>query len=274
VLLVSAAQGSCHPGSSSKSAAEGGDAKTGMDNARMAKLRAYLEEYWDGIDVDTLTDADREQRLVDYIYLTQNADSLTRRMCWQKIAEVFPNQQPNRMVCDYLGESDSPLYAPAMLDEYLETLTTVFDEGSVQRVRVDYLLENLRKNRPGSTIGDLDLVIAADGTRTTLHHLIALCPTDTKVLFYDPECEECAAEISRLSTTSDPVIAVSVTGTALPAAQSGTLPGDRSDTEAAKALPASWHSCIATDMDQLDENYYLPTLPRIFTVTPAGTIRP
>lgn len=276
VLLVSAAQGSCQSNAPSSKSTEN-RADSDINEARAAKLRAYLEKYWDNIDVDTLSEQDREQHLVDYIYLTTNADEATRRQCWQTIARVIPDEQPNRMVCDYLGETDSPLYAPAMLDEYLETLTTLFADGSVERVRIDYLLGNLRKNRPGSVIADLDLVVTTDGTRTTLHKLIAQSGTDTQILFYDPECEECAATISRLTNEYRTVIAISVTGIAMPTSTNGSNAVSDSQRSSAdvgtKTLPAEWHSCIAIDMDQLDENYYLPTLPRLYTVTPTAQIK-
>jgi len=218
--------------------------------------RSYLEHYWDHTDPAALSADVREQRLVDYLYLAMNAAPAQRHRCWQTIARVFPNEQPNRLVADYFGDSDSPLYAPAMLEEYLAAIADLFEEGSAQRLRVDYLLGEIRKNKAGQPIADLDLVRVADRRRITLHALIAGSSTDSKVLFYDPACEECTALISRLAADPEPgpVVAVSVTGETRP-------------------LPPAWHSCTAVDPDQLGERFYLPRLPQLYTVGSDHIIR-
>ncbi len=228
----------------------------------------HLEHYWDGYDPGK-HDADSvEQRLVDYMFLTMNAPSPEmRRDCWQTIARIFPDSQPNRTVVEYLGETDSPLYAPAMLEEYLVALTEMFPTGSARRMRVDYLLDGIRKNKPGTRISDLRLVLA-DGTCSTLHKLIGGSADENGsknedemggeilVLFYDPECEECSALISALAADGESrhVIAVSVTH------------------EVKKELPAWWVSAKAADADELDANFYLPRLPRLYEVQSDGTL--
>lgn len=221
---------------------------------RQVKLDTHLEHYWDSTKVSTLGAEELEQRLVDYMYLSMNAEPERRRLCWQTIARLFPDEQPNRLVADYLGEPDSPLYAPAMLEEYLAAIAELFEEGSLERFSVDYLLNGIRKNKAGKQIADLDLVSAQDGRHVTLHKLIS--GSDSKVLFYDPECEECSVLITGLAASeTGTVVAVSVTGEA-------------------KALPDSWHSCIAADADQLDERFFLPRLPQLYTVRPDLVILP
>jgi len=224
---------------------------------QQANLDTHLEHYWDTTKLSTLGAEELEQRLVDYMYLSMNARPDRRRLCWQTIARLFPDEQPNRLVADYLGEPDSPLYAPAMLEEYLEAIAELYEDGSVQRVRIDYLLGQIRKNKVGRQIADLDLVEVTAHRPVTLHSLLAGCDTGSKVLFYDPECEECTALINRLA--DDPkignVVAVSVTGEVKP-------------------LPTAWQSCIASDPDQLDECFYLPRLPQLYTVGPDLIILP
>lgn len=217
----------------------------------------HLEHYWDGCNPGTMDADTLEQRLVDYMYLTMNAPSPDlRRKCWQTIARIIPDSQPNRTVAEYLGEQDSPLYAPSMLEEYLVALTEIFPSGSVQRIRVDYLLEEIRKNKPGTIIADLRLLLA-DGVESTLHKLVGKSHDGCMILFYDPECEECSALISRLATDEDTlqVIAVSVTGEMT-------------------QLPAWWVSARAADTEELDTNFYLPRLPMLYKVRSDGKILP
>jgi len=255
LVLPICTQGSCQQNSSA-SQANATQATSNRTDSLQAKLRAHLEHYWDGTRTDTLSAEALEQRLVDYIFLCAHADKEMRQQCWQTIAKTFPDEQPNRMVADYLGDEESPLYAPEMLEEYLATIAETFNQGSIDRIRVDYLLGEIRKNKPGQKIADLALVMAGDRKRATLHELIEQSGTDCKVLFYDPECEECATLISRLTADPDAgcVIAVSVMDTA-------------------KSLPAGWRSCIAADPEQLDARFYLPRLPRLYTVAPDLTIR-
>jgi len=219
------------------------------NKAQQKEVRPYLEHYWENVSPAVMSDDEREQRLVDYMYLSMNAAPEQRRRCWRTIARVFPDEQPNRLVADYLGEPGSPLYAPAMLEEYLETIAGLFEAGSLQRLRIDYLLDGIRKNKAGQQIADLDLVEAGSRRHTTLHTLIAGSEADCRVLFYDPDCEECVALIGRFAADPDAgnVVAVSVTGEA-------------------KELPPAWHSCTAADPDQLDARFYLPRLPQLYTV--------
>jgi len=220
-----------------------------------ANPRQYPEHYLDGCDTGRMDTDAIEQLLVDYIYLIMNTPSPDlRRKCWQTIARKFPDSQPNRTVVEYLGEPDSPLYAPAMLEEYLVTLTEIFPSESMQRVRVDYLLEGIRKNKPGTRIADLRLVLA-DGIDSTLHKLVDESESGCLLLFYDPECEECSALITKLATDGEAgqIIAVSVTGEV-------------------KELPAHWLSARAADAEELDANFYLPRLPKLYKVQSDGKI--
>jgi len=274
LLLCVVATGGCQQ----KKAGASHDGSARADSVNV-KLFEHLEHYWDGYDPGRLDADSVEQRLVDYLFLTINAPSPEmRRDCWQTIARIFPDSQPNRTVADYLGQPDSPLYAPYMLEEYLVALTEMFPPETPERLRVDYLLDGIRKNKPGTKIADLRLFLS-DGTLTTLRNLIAdsggnAAPKrqrrnesrgagdresnvdgDILILFYDPECEECSALISELAASGDPrpIIAISV-------------------TSELKDLPANWVSAKAADPDQLDTNFYLPSLPRLYRVHPDATI--
>lgn len=243
-------------------------------------LRERIAAYWDSAALNTMDDGMREQSIVDYLYIVQHADSVTRREAWHALNMQLGNSL-DRTVSDYLGDPASPLYAPAMLDEYLVSLLSETGTDDTTRARAEYLLENIRKNRPGDVIADLP-VVCADGTVTSLHSLIAGTavsgtgntgrtvsgddnttgaerprPTHSYlIIFYDPECDSCDETIDALSNRTPAhhtIIAISV-------------------TDAVKPLPSDWISTRAADPDALDEAFYHPSLPAIYTVTPTATI--
>lgn len=243
-------------------------------------LRERIAVYWDSAALNTMDDGMREQSIVDYLYMVQHADSATRGEAWHAL-----NMQLgcglDRTVTDYLSDPESPIYAPEMLDEYLVSLLSETGTDDTVRARAEYLLDNIRKNRRGDVIADLQLV-CADGTATSLHSLIAETagsgagntggigsgddnttgagrPRPTHgylIIFYDPECESCDETIEALSAGTaggHTIIAISVTDTV-------------------KSLPPDWISTRVLDPDTLDDAYYLPSLPAIYTVTPSATI--
>lgn len=244
-------------------------------------LRDRIAVYWDSIDINATDEDRREQSIVDYLYIVQHADSATRREAWHALNIQLDNSL-DRTVSDYLGDPGSPLYAPAMLDEYLVSLLSEAGTDDTTRVRAEYLLENIRKNRPGDVIADLPLV-CADGTATSLHSLIGRTavsgtgntggfgPGDDNttgagasrpthgylIIFYDPECDSCDETIDALSAhtpANHTIIAISVTDTV-------------------KHLPSGWISAKSIDPDALDDAFYLPALPAIYTVTPTAVIK-
>lgn len=250
------------------------------NNGNADPLRDRITTYWDSIDINATDENMREQSIVDYLYIVQHADSATRVEAWHALNMQLGNSL-DRTVSDYLGDPASPLYAPAMLDEYLVSLLSETGTDDTTRARAEYLLENIRKNCPGDMIADLQLV-CADGTATSLHNLIAdttvsgtgntgrIVSEDVNttgagrprpthgylIIFYDPECDSCDGTIDALSAhtpVNHTIIAISV-------------------TDAVKPLPSDWISTRAANPDALDEAFYHPALPAIYTVTPTATI--
>lgn len=250
------------------------------DNGNADPLRDRITTYWDSTGINAMDENMREQSIVDYLYMVQHADSTTRGEAWHALNIQLGNSL-DRTVSDYLGDPGSPLYAPAMLDEYLVSLLSETGTDDTVRARAEYLLDNIRKNRPGDVIADLQLV-CADGTATSLHSLIAGTagsgavntggigsgddnttgaerPRPTNgylIIFYDPDCDSCDETIDALSAhtpANHTIIAISV-------------------TDAVKPLPSDWISTRAADPDALDEAFYHPSLPAIYTVTPTATI--
>lgn len=215
-------------------------------------MHERLGSYWTGIDTDSIGADALEQHIVDYIYLLSHADSLDRTEGWRRISEAVHRGYPDKTVVDYLGQPDSPLYSPALLDEYLSTLADMLPTDDVARISVEWLLENTRKNRPGSIIADVHLKLA-DGGASTLHRLVTVASV---VIFYDPECDLCAEIIEEYSANP---------------------PADRriiavSTEEGFKTVPSHWISACANDRKELHEAFYLPSLPVIYNVDSEGRI--
>lgn len=219
-------------------------------------LNERILNYWNGVDIATMDGDAREQMIVDCLYIMQHTDSATRKAAWDNLNAQL-GYQLDRTVADYLGQPDSPLYSVEMFEEYLESLISVLPPDDMSHARAAYLLENIRKNRPGQQIADLGLTTERS-TATSLHEIIKESVSDCLILFYDPDCDSCDETISQLShnATASPykIIAISVTDTLNP-------------------LPAKWISTRITDPDQLDNNFYLPTLPALYTVSPTGLIK-
>jgi len=205
---------------------------------------------------------DTEQMIVDRLYMLSRIAPSQRKENWKDFAEGI-GENSDRTVVDYLGNPDSPLYSPELLDEYLETLTELFPDSSSEHQRALYLIKKLEMNRPGEPIADLRLWLGE--TETTLMKLISGREGETIVFFYDPECESCDAMIESLERRDgkqENIIAVNVTGEKREERRAGR---DRK-------LPSSWMSTRVVDSDELDERFYIPYLPSVYVVAADGII--
>lgn len=215
-------------------------------------MHERVGSYWNSIDTDSIDSDDLEQHIVDYIYILSHADSIDRAEGWRRISAALHRGYPDKTVVDYLGQPDSPLYSPDLLDEYLSTLADMLPTDDVARMSVEWLLENTRKNRPGNIIADIHLELA-DGRPSTLHRLVTV---SSVVIFYDPECDLCA-EIIEEYTANPPadrrIIAVST-------------------EERFRTVPLHWISARVKDSEELHEAFYLPSLPIIYSVDSEGRI--
>lgn len=225
---------------------------SGGDKGR-EELSDRLLHYWDSVPRGDISDPDlMEQKMVDFLYLAMNADSLTRRECWRILFREVSVDCPDRIVTDYLGDPGSPLYSPPLFEEYLETLATEVEKGSASALRVEYILADIRLNSPGDTIPDIPLV-TADGDVTSLHRLVSGTRLPSLLFIYDPACPSCDIMIERLAGSPPAgcrVIAISVTGEM-------------------KVLPEGWLCTGLADPDDLDGKFSLRSLPSSYLVSPA-----
>lgn len=209
--------------------------------------------YWEGIDTGSLSEDSLEQHIVDYLYLVGHLERARRDSVWPGFYKCVEGH-PNRIVVEYLGETDSPLYSPELLEEYLMNIQKFTDDEATV-IRAAYLLDNIGKNPVGSVIADLRVSGADEAT--TLHRLIRDAGRYCLIIFYDPECSACDAAFELLDTQGSgglKVIAISVTGRR-------------------KVVDESWESVHVADEVEMDERFYYTSLPSIYIVDKKGIIR-
>ncbi len=203
--------------------------------------------YWDDIDTELLSEDAREQHIVDYLYLAGHLDRAERDSMWHDFYKQIDGH-PDKTVVDYLGEPDSPLYSPGLLEEYLTGFLKYTDDD-IAAMRSGYLLENIRKNPVGSIISDLNVSVGSRAA--SLHRLISDAGQGCMIVFYDPDCSSCDAVFQQLNIQAPVglrIITISVTGRA-------------------KVINDSWMSALVVDEAEMDEKFYFPSLPSIYVVS-------
>lgn len=227
---------------------------TGSTQQTDAKVGLYdkVRTYWDETDTDLLSEDSLEQHIVDYLYLAGNLDRTERDSIWPDFYKRI-KEHPNKTVVDYLGEPDSPLYSPELLEEYLENFLKNTDDNTAA-TRSEYLLENIRKNPVGSIISDLK--VSAGNRTTSLHRLIRDAGKNCLIMFYDPDCISCDAVFERLNMHGPvglKIISISI-------------------NEKSNVINDSWESALVIDEAEMDAKFYLTSLPSIYIVSENGTI--
>ena len=201
----------------------------------------------DNIDISSMSEDSLEQSIVDYLYLICHLDSDERERMWPEFCKKLP-RHPDRTVVDYLGNPDSPIYSIPLLEEYLINLLK-FTEDTITVIRTEYLLENYRKNKVGSTISNIKVI--SKGQKTSLHKLIQEAGQNCLVMFYDPDCSSCDAVFERLQDQKSAgikVVAISITGVE-------------------KDIDKSWISAHIENEAEMDEKFFYTSLPSIYIVS-------
>ncbi len=222
------------------------------ESTGQSSIFAKVHSYWDNIDVEDLPEDSLEQLMVDYLYLLAHTNDIERKTLWQDFYKKIP-EHPDRIVVDYLGDTDSPLYSYPLLEEYLVNILKHSDDSTTS-MRCKYLLENYRKNSVGSLISNLK--VSTREQDTTLHRLIQEADQSCMIIFYDPECGSCD-EFFELLRSQRPaelkIIAVSVTGRA-------------------KDIDDSWTSALVLNDEEMNEKFYYSSLPSVYIVSKEGIV--
>lgn len=176
-----------------------------------------IDHFWDGLDFsDTAVSRDArliEQSFADYTSLfpvvndsTARLQSAVDRLVKASEADSIAAAGLREIAEIYLYDVVSPMHNDDYYRFYLNSFikSDGLDDG--MRLRYEYQLEEIDKNRVGETAADFGLV-AKDGSETTLAREVAGAPL-TVVMFYNPFCSECHDISSAMA--DDPAVAKAV----------------------------------------------------------------
>ena len=162
-----------------------------------------LMHYWDNVDFSDMTlvmnDDFMEQGFVDYLSVlpivnNQTAEKSVEAM--MKRAEI--NKTAYKRLVNiaekYLFEPNSPMVSDEMYIMFLNQVLKTTVLSNVEKARFDYQHKALMKNRVGSIATDF-IYIDSKGETMSLHKFAA---DETLLIFYDPDCDNCAEIIERL----------------------------------------------------------------------------
>ena len=163
--------------------------------------------FWDKFDFrDTsalMKDHFMERCFVDYIDLL----SIVSGDTMEKSVNILMKKAENEKYVfslilklgeQYLYEHESPVYDEAKLIPFLKYAlqSTLLDD--TEKIRPNFLLENISKNNPGSITGDFTYILM-NGENGNLHSVNA---EYTLLYFNDPECEDCMMLIKQLTASN------------------------------------------------------------------------
>lgn len=234
-----------------------------------------LEHFWDAMDFkDTLRSRNRtfiEQNFVNFVSLFPHALQEDRARAVERLmkaaeADTFAYAFLAEMAEKYLYEPESPMACEDCFLLFLEEMvsTSVWDE--LAKVRPVYLLERVKKNRPGCRATDFTYLMPDEKRRT-------LYETPGKWLllfFYDSDCDHCQEVMAdlqedvvlrRLADAGDLTVLLVDTG------------GNRSAWErTCPTLPAAWISALDAEGVWEQELYVWRSLPALYLLDASKTV--
>ncbi len=162
-----------------------------------------LMHYWDNVDFNDMklvaNDDFMEQGFVNYLSVLPIVDALAAERsveAMMKRAEVngVAYKKLVNIAEKYLFEPNSPMVSDEMYIMFLNQVLKTSVLSKVEKSRFEYQHRVVMKNRVGSVATDF-IYMDKDGKTGSLHQLKA---EETLLVFYDPECDNCAEIIEKL----------------------------------------------------------------------------
>lgn len=233
-----------------------------------ARADYATRHFWDALaEGQSVAREVMEQNVANFAAISAMAGGDARK---QGFAEMWSRMGADTTLMeiteDYLYDPESPVYSPDLMMTSLEAADSLgmLDGGERERQRL--LLADLRRNAPGS--------VAADFAYTDLrgrHHRLHERPVAQLLLFYDPDCEHCAEEMSLLAASEELARAVAAGRLAVRAIYPGA------DVERwrqhAAGLPEAWTVGMnASDPVGAQGVYDIRTTPSIYLLDDGGRV--
>lgn len=239
----------------------------GYDREDALNYMSY--HFWDSLDRSDTTllhDTDFiEQNFANYaLFLSHTTDSIKRKEGIKNLMESLQSDTVaynlmGRTAYHYLYDPNSPMYSEESFIPFMEVLETSPVVDAADKIRISFLLENARKNRPGTKAADFSF-ITREGSKISLHSLPS--ENDILLMFYDPDCDSCKDQISRMKRSEALAELIETGSLTVVAIYSGE---DRMDwIKSAGDLPKEW--IVGYEPGSLEDNelYYFRASPTFY----------
>ena len=162
-----------------------------------------LMHYWDNVDFNDMklvaNDDFMEQGFVNYLSVLPIVDAQTAEKSVEaamKRAEinVVAYKKMVNIAEKYLFEPNSPMVSDEMYIMFLNQILNTNVLSKVEKARFEYQHKVVMKNRVGTVATDF-VYIDKEGKSGSLHSFKA---EETLLIFYDPDCDNCAEIIEKL----------------------------------------------------------------------------
>lgn len=234
---------------------------------REARAAYAAEHFWDALTADTAGGTGAmEQNLANFAVIAAQAPAGAQMRgfaaMWSRTALTDSVLMP--IVESYLYDPESPVYSPDLM------MAALAAADSLQRLgagcRESLLLKELQRNAPGTRAADVAYT-DRHGRRHTLHE----SRVAQLVVFYDPDCEHCAEEMSLLAASEELARAVAAGDVAVRAIYPGA--DERRWREHAAGLPGAWTVGMnASDPVGAQGAYDIRTTPSIYLLDDGGKV--
>lgn len=231
-----------------------------------------VSHFWDGVDFtnpqygrnETFIDCNftnfaRQFRHADRDTLQSAVSSLMHRAEADTVAYYLLANAADK----HLYEVNSPMLNESDYLLFLNAITKSDFLDSDLRMRFDYQLDNVLKNRPGSTATDFTF-IDTHGKSHTLHNS---AKSPLRILFfYDPDCDHCESVIARMQNDDTLTSAIRNGHIEILAVYSQ---GDEDvwNHQAQSKIPSNWtNSYSPLGSVENDALYIMRTMPTIFLI--------
>lgn len=239
-----------------------------------------LAHFWDNMDFSDTT------RSRSVAFMEQNFANFASLFGIARIGEVLPGAakklmeraQVDRDAYNLLAETaDKYLYNSnsPMLDEeaYIPFLEAIVNGGFIDealKARYENQLEGCLKNRPGTPANDFKMILR-DGKVSTLMKECRGGSRAILLLFYDPDCGNCARLVSEME--HDPYLADAITAKRVRVIAVYPDGIDEEWQAAAGHIPATWVDAMSPGGQVSEEEVYsLRAMPTLYLLDGDGKV--
>lgn len=226
--------------------------------------------FWDALDFKddsrSRDTAFMEQNFANFISLLpyapeEKAQEAVGRLLDSAAADTHAADLLRYVSERYLDDPNSPMRSEDIYILFLRHISGSDLTEEADKERAAHRLYQAMKNRPGTQASDFRL-ITRNGVTTRL--LESVRQDTTLVMFYDPDCTQCKEFTPKLQQSPlnwrFRILAIDVAT-------------DRNLWDATKReMPRGWEVAFALDPVDEDELYYLPALPSLYLISPAGEV--